>query len=220
MKNNIQVNDFILSKIKSVFDLLKNEYKRNFIESVDVSINLNINTKDINQYIYGYVLLPYGSGKVYKIAVFDNINSKELIYSWGAYLVGMEDLVNNILKNKKCNFNLVIATLDSIKLVNKISHILGPKKLMPNIKFGTVTSNLKKTIKNFLKGQIIYKNDKFGIINASIGRINFSSRKLSINLLTLIESIKSNKPKFVKNINFINKIYISSTMSNSYIVNL
>ncbi len=222
MNKLLNKNDKFLNYLIDIFDLLKkNNKKRNFIESIDVSINLDINYKDINQYIYGNVILPYYLNKNIKIAVFDNKYDKNIIYSWGAYIVGSDSLINKII-NKKINidFDLVITTPNYINNISKIGYILGPKGLMPNIKFGNITNDLKKTINDFSKNRIIYKNDKFGIIHVTIGNINLESFKLANNLIFLLDSIKKNKPSSIKNFLFIKKIFISSTMGNSYLVNL
>ncbi len=214
-------NENILNKLIYIFDNLKKKNKiRKFIESIDVSINLNINYKDLNSYIYGNVLLPHGNGKKYKIAVFDNYHNKDLIYSLGAYIVGGKNLINKIINDKNIDFNLVITTNDFVDKISKIAYILGPKGLMPNIKFGTITNNIENTLKDFLNGKIIYKNDKFGIIHLSIGRIDFDSYKLADNLFVLINSIKNNKFLLIKNSLLIKKVTVSSTMGKSYLIKI
>ncbi len=218
----IKEDEKFLNNLISVLDLLKkNNKKRKFLESIDVSINLDIDYKDINQYIYGNVVLPYNIGKKYKIVVFDDKYNKNIICSWGACLAGSNNLIEKIInKDINFNFNLVITTHSFFNKLSNIGYILGPKGLMPNIKFGTITNDLENTVKEFSKNKIIYKNDKFGIINTSIGKINLNSFKLANNLMCLLKSIKKNKPILIKKLLFIKKIFVSSTMGSSYLVNL
>ncbi len=209
----------ILNSFTVIFDNLKKEnIKRNFIESIDVSIILDIDIKDANQYIIGSVKLPYFNGKKYKIFILDDNLNKDLVLSWGADLININDLIN---KKINYNFNLVITTPNYFnKYSDKISNLLASKNIIPNIKLGTITNDIKSSVYDFLNGKIIYRNDKFGIINLCIGKINFDSYKLSNNLLTLLNSIKLNKSKFIKTFMFIKKIFVSSTMGKSYIIKM
>lgn len=209
-------NKDILIKI---FNLIKSKSKINFIESIDVAINLFIDTKDIDQNIKGSVLLPYSFNKKKKIIVFASKSKEDISYSSGAFLVGMEDLYNKV-KNNLIDYDIVISSLEAVKLVSKLGQILGPKGLMPNLKLGTITDNLKETISEFVKGKITYKNDKFGIIHSVIGKINFTNDQLLENFICLINSIKFNKPSKLKNIIFFKKIVISSTMGKGFLLNL
>ncbi len=206
-KNNIKIFDFIKNK------------KKKFLETIDVSINLFIDTKNINQNLIGKVCLPHGIGKNNKVVVFTSDSRIKESYLYGAYFAGNNDLINKI-KNNSIEYDVVISTPDLFYKVNKLGQILGPKGLMPNIKLGTVTNNLKDDIKKFINGQIIYKSDKFGIIHSIIGKINFSSKKLFDNLVTLINSIKLNKPSGYKGNIFIKKVFVCSTMGKSYLINL
>ncbi|OQM34043.1 50S ribosomal protein L1 [bacterium endosymbiont of Pedicinus badii] len=180
-----------------------------FNESVDVFIKLNINPKKTEQNIRGYSTLPHGNGKKKKIAVFSRENIKEL-KKIGANFVGMEDLVN-LFKNNTIQVDLVLAKPDSMSIISQIGQILGPKGLMPNLKSGTLTNNLFESLKNFKKKQILYKNDKNGIIHTSIGKINFESYKIEENIRYFIQSIQKNKPNSVKG-NFIKNFGLCTTM--------
>ncbi len=219
MKKKIKFNENnILNNFINIFNNLKeNNIKRNFIESIDVSIILDIDIKDINQYILGSVILPHGNGKKYKIVILDNNLDKNIVLSWGAHLVNIKDLINN---KKIINYDIAIIKPDNIKYISKLSNILGNKNILPNIKLGTVTNNLKDTVYDFLNGKIIYKNDKFGIINLCIGKINFDSYKLADNLFVLLNSIKLFKSRFIKKFVFIKKVFITSTMGKSYVVKI
>ncbi len=202
-----------------MFDKLKNKSKFKFIESIDVAINLDIDTKRSDHVIKGTVYLPHGTGKKLKIVVFTERENYNIAYSSGAYYVGMDKLFKKII-DKKIVYDLVISDVNSTKYISKLGVILGPKGLMPNLKLGTITENLSETIKKFLNNKIIYKTDKFGIIHSLIGKINFSNDKLSENLMSLILSIKSNRPINCKVDSFIKKITISSTMGKGFIVNI
>ncbi len=217
MKNNIKkiVNK---EQIIDIFNLIKKKSNRKFIESIDISINLSFNKNIIDKCIYGSVLLPYRINNNIKILVFTNNNNYEIANISGATYVGNKDLIK-IIKDNKIKYDIVLSTPDVLNIVSKVGYILGPKGLMPNLKLGTITNDLKKTIFEFKNGKIIYKSDKFGIINCSIGKINFSSENLYNNTLYFIYSVinikNSNKNNFL-----INKITVSSTMGKSYIINL
>ncbi|QJC34203.1 50S ribosomal protein L1 [Enterobacteriaceae endosymbiont of Donacia cinerea] len=207
LKNINLKNQF---SIEDAINNLKTLSKVKFIESIDISINLGINTKKTEQNIRGNVSLPYGNGKKIKFAVFasgkEAIKAKEL----GIELIGMNDLSKKITNGEK-NFDIVISTPEAMDIVSKLGPILGPKGLMPNPKLGTITNNVSKIIKKICNGQINFRNDKNGIIHVSIGRINFENNKIKENLQTLLKILKKYKPTQLKG-NYIKKIYISSTM--------
>ncbi len=213
-KQNI-LNDYI-----KIFNNLKEDnIKRNFIESIDISIVLNMDIKDINKNILGNVILPHGNGKKYKILVLDNNIDKNLVLSWGVNLSNIENLINN--KNYINNFNLIITTVNYFNNFNsKIFNILGSKNKIPDLKLGTITNNLKDTVYDFLNGKVIYKNDKFGVINLCIGKINFDNYKLADNLFVFLNSVKLYISKFNRKLIFIKKIFVSSTMGKSYIIKI
>lgn len=210
-KNKLYAVDFNknYSFEKAVF-ILKKQSSKKFIESVDVSISLNINTKYSDQNIRGTVVLPYGNGKNNIVGVFAQGKNFEIAKSLGADFVGMEDLFEKI-KNGFYDFNVIISTPEAMSLVSQLGAILGPRNLMPNPKFGTVTENIADAVKDAKLGQIFYKNDKNGIIHSSIGKIDFSSEKIKSNLEALINSIKKNKPPKIKQF-YIKNIFLSTTM--------
>lgn len=213
--NNIQNK---IETLANGIQFLKNQKKRKFLESVDVTFNLNINVKKIEQNIRNTVVLPHGTGKKLNIAVFTTGRNVEIATNLGINTVGMENIIDTVKKNKK-KFNVVIATPEAMILVGKLGSILGPRGIMPNPKFGTVTTDIKKCINEIRKGKINYKNDKNGIIHSIIGKINFSNKQLTDNFLKLYESIKKNKPSQLKGTYF-NKITLSTTMSPSIEINI
>ncbi|WMC18829.1 MAG: 50S ribosomal protein L1 [Enterobacteriaceae bacterium PSpicST2] len=203
-------------QIQDAINIIKELSISKFIESIDVAIKLGINTKKKNQNISGNVLLPYGTGRLTKVAVFAKGLQANDAKRANADYIGMEDLAEKIIK-KKINFKFLISSTNAFSLVNKISKIIGPKGLMPNLKFGTITNNLYETVKNFKFGQIIYKNDKNGIIHSIIGKINFNTFLIKENLKTLLIKIKNEKPNDIKG-DYIKKITLSSTMGVSLII--
>jgi len=208
IKKNVDIKK--IYNINELIELLKNSSKVSFIESIDIAINLGINAKKSDQNIRGTTILPHGVGRSIKIAVFTQGENVEIAKKAGAEYVGMEDLSQKIQK-EGVNFNTVIASPDAMKVVTKIGHILGPRGLMPNPKLGTVTTNLAEAIKNAKTGKIFYRNDKNGIVHATIGRINFEKNQIKDNLNAFLESIKKSKPPKSKGI-YIKKIVLSSTM--------
>ncbi|QJC29169.1 50S ribosomal protein L1 [Enterobacteriaceae endosymbiont of Plateumaris rustica] len=181
-----------------------------FIESIDIAVLLGIDSKKSEQNIRNNIILPHGTGKNIKIAVFAYGNKAIEAKEAGADLIGMEDLVIKIKNNEK-KIDLVITIPEAMHLVSKLAPILGPRGIMPNPKLGTITENIKETIKKMKKGQINCRNDKNGIIHTNVGKINFDNYKIKENIEHIINTLKKHKPSKVKG-NFIKKIYISSTM--------
>ncbi|WP_343154288.1 50S ribosomal protein L1 [Buchnera aphidicola] len=208
IKKNIDLTK--LYNIDESIKLLKNSSKVNFIESIDIAINLGINPKKSDQNIRGTTILPHGVGRTIKVAVFTQGENIEIAKKSGAEYVGMEDLSEKI-KKEGIIFDAVIASPDAMKIVTQLGHILGPRGLMPNPKLGTVSTNISEAVKNAKTGQIFYRNDKNGIIHATIGRINFHENQIKDNFNTFLESIKKVKPPQSKGI-YIKKIVLSSTM--------
>ncbi|MCV2525888.1 MAG: 50S ribosomal protein L1 [Candidatus Lightella neohaematopini] len=199
-------------EINQAIDILKENNTVKFIESIDVAIKLNINTKKIDHNIKNTVILPHSNGQIMKIAVFTQ--DKEQIKSIkkiGITMIGMEELFSYIKNHKKEKINFVIASPDAMPLVSKLGNILGPRNIMPNPKLGTVTNDIIAVINEIKLGKIIYYNDKYGIIHASIGRINFSKDKIIENLKTLMLSIIKSKFIINKN-NLISRVHLSTTM--------
>ncbi|MFI4847432.1 MAG: 50S ribosomal protein L1 [Candidatus Makana argininalis] len=211
MKNiSKNINFAINYKIEDALVILKKISIVNFIESLDVSIKLGIKYNNIDQNVSGNTILPYGTGRKIIIAVFAEGKDADNAKLHGADIVGMKSLYKKI-KNGYKKIDVIIASKNSMNIVNKLINILGPRGLTPNDKFGTITNDIIKSIKNFRKGQINYKSDKYGIINTTIGKLNFDNIKLIGNLENLILSIKKNKPVTSKG-TYIKKIKISTTM--------
>lgn len=183
---------------------------KNGAESVDVSLNLGIDPRNSAQVVRGSVVLPNGTGKTVRVAVFTQGNNIELAKKAGADLVGMEDLAEEI-RAGNINFDLVIATPDAMGVVGKLGPVLGPRGLMPNPKVGTVTPDVVKAVKNAKGGQVMYKADKSGIVHCTFGKINFTADALKQNLQTLLSEIKKAKPSSSKGV-YMKKLTISTTM--------
>ena len=178
--------------LQEAITILKNSTHAKFEESVDVSINLGIDAKKSDQNVRGSAVLPNGSGKNMKVAVFAEAEDADIAKAAGADAVGMDDLAEKI-KSGYSNFELVIATPSSMKIVGQLGQILGPKGMMPNPKDGTVTKNIKDAVSNAKKGQAMFRNDKGGIIHCSIGKLNFSEQAIKENFISLIDEIKKNR---------------------------
>jgi len=217
MKNiKDKINFEKLYHIDESISLLKKSSKVKFNESVDIAINLGINPKKSDQNIRGSTVLPNGIGRSIRVAVFTQGNNVEIARNAGAELIGMEDLSEKI-KKEGINFDVVIASPDAMKVVTQLGQILGPRGLMPNPKLGTVTTNIAEAVKNAKTGQVRYRNDKNGIIHATIGRINFEENKIKENLNVFLESIKKSKPPHSKGV-YIKKIVLSTTMGIGLII--
>ncbi|MGP1953331.1 MAG: 50S ribosomal protein L1 [Arsenophonus sp. ET-KM2-MAG3] len=196
--------------IIEAISLLKELATAKFTESIDVAVNLGIDARKSDQNIRGATILPYGIGRSVRVAVFaQGVNAEKAIEA-GAELVGMQDLVDKI-KFGEMNFDVVIASPDTMCIVGQLGQILGPRGLMPNPKVGTVTSNITEAVKNAKTGQIRYRNDKNGIIHAVIGNINFNNSELKENLEVLLVALKKAKPSSSKGVYF-KKISLSTTM--------
>ena len=217
-KKQIEGIDF--DKVFSVEEGLKLIKERKFVkfdESIDVALNTTIDTKQSDQNVRGSFVPPHGLGKKVEIAVFASGKNAEEATALGVKHVGGDDLVTILEKN--IDVDVIIATPDMMSTVSKMAKILGPKGMMPNPKTGTVTNDVKTTITNINKGLVAYKNDKAGTIHASIGRISFDDVKLSENITSFVEEVKKNKPTNVKG-NYINSVYISSSMGIGIKVNV
>jgi large subunit ribosomal protein L1 len=181
-----------------------------FNESVDVSINLGIDAKKSDQTVRGSVVLPQGTGKSVRVAVFAQGDKAKQAKDAGADIVGFEDLANDI-KGGKMEFDVVIASPDAMRVVGQLGQILGPRGLMPNPKVGTVTQDLVGAIKNAKAGQVQYRADKTGIVQCTIGRASFTVDALVENLRALVDAVNKSKPTGVKGV-FFKKISVSSTL--------
>jgi large subunit ribosomal protein L1 len=190
--------------------LLKELATAKFAESVDVAVNLGIDARKSDQNVRGATVLPNGTGKDVRVAVFTQGANVEAAKAAGADIVGMEDLAE-LVKKGEMNFDVVVASPDALRVVGQLGQILGPRGLMPNPKTGTVTPDVATAVRNAKAGQVRYRNDKNGIIHASIGKIAFEVKHIQENLAALLEALNKAKPSSAKGI-FIKKISLSTTM--------
>lgn len=196
--------------VQQALKLVKEGATAKFDESVDVSLNLGIDASKSDQTVRGSVVLPQGTGKSVRIAVFAQGEKAQQAKDAGADIVGFEDLAAEI-KGGKLDFDVVIAAPDAMRVVGQLGQILGPRGLMPNPKVGTVTQDVTAAIKNAKAGQIQYRADKTGIVQCTIGRASFSVDALVENLKSLVDAVNKSKPSSVKGI-FLKKVSVSSTM--------
>ncbi|MFY9316593.1 MAG: 50S ribosomal protein L1 [Burkholderiales bacterium] len=190
--------------------LVKETATAKFDESVDVAVNLGIDTKKSDQTVRGSVVLPAGTGKKVRVAVFAQGDKAQAATAAGAELVGMEDLAEKI-KGGSLDFDVVIAAPDAMRVVGQLGQILGPRGLMPNPKVGTVTPDVAAAVKNAKGGQVQFRADKTGIVQCTIGRASFTPEQLRDNLGALLDALNKSKPASTKGI-FLKKVSVSSTM--------
>lgn len=190
--------------------LLKELATAKFRESVDVAVNLGIDARKSDQNVRGATVLPNGTGRDVRVAVFTQGANVDKAKEAGADIVGMEDLAE-LVKKGEMNFDVVIATPDAMRVVGQLGQILGPRGLMPNPKVGTVTPDVVTAVKNAKAGQVRYRNDKNGIIHTTIGKADFDDAKLQENLVSLLDALKKAKPANAKG-QYIKKISVSTTM--------
>lgn len=196
--------------INEAIPVLKKNATAKFIESVDVAINLGIDARKSDQNIRSSTLLPHGTGRTVRVAVFTQGENVEIAKAAGADLVGMEELASHV-KMGDIDFDLLIASPDAMRVVGQLGPILGPRGLMPNPKIGTVTPNIADAVRRAKSGQIRYRNDKNGIIHTTIGKVSFDSDQIKENLESLVASLKKVKPIQAKG-TYIRKISLSTTM--------
>lgn len=196
--------------------LVKDCAAANFNESVDVSVKLGIDPRKSDQIVRGASVLPNGTGKNVRVAVFAEGDQQEAAKSAGADLAGLEDLIDQVKKGQ-IEFDVAIATPDSMREVGKLGQILGPRGLMPNPKVGTVTTDVTSAVKNAKAGQVRFKTDKGGVIHCSIGKVKFDTSKLEENLKVLVTDLVKVKPASAKGV-YVKKVTISSTMGVGVIV--
>ena len=200
--------------IEEALTELSSKASDKFTESLDISINLGIDTSKSDQNVRGASNLPHGNGKSFKVAVFAEGDEAKQAKEAGADKVGMEDLADEI-KSGNMDFDVVIATPDTMRIVSPLGQILGPKGLMPNPKSETVTKDIPNTVKNAKSGQIRYKSDKQGIIHARIGQIGYTEEQLKDNLEAFLTDVKKAKPPSAKGV-YISKVTLSSTMGKGF----
>jgi len=190
--------------------LLKEISKVKFNESVDVAVNLGVDPRKSDQVVRGASVLPHGTGKTVRVAVFTQGENADKAKEAGADIVGMDDLADEVKKGN-LNFDVVIASPDAMRVVGQLGQILGPKGLMPNPKVGTVTPDVATAVTNAKAGQVRYRVDKAGIVHTSIGKIDFDENHLKENLEALLSDLKKAKPTAAKGV-YLKKVSISSTM--------
>ncbi len=181
-----------------------------FKESVDVAVNLGVDARKSDQVVRSSTVLPHGTGKTVRVAVFTQGANAEKATAAGADVVGMDDLADEVKKGNM-DFDVVIATPDAMRVVGQLGQILGPRGLMPNPKVGTVTPDVETAVKNAKAGQVRYRTDKNGIIHAPLGNVEFSAQNIKENLEALVADLKKAKPSSAKGV-YLKKITISSTM--------
>ena len=209
-----------MEKVKLEFAVreINESASKNFKEALDVAVNLGIDPKKTDQAVRGATNLPHGNGKAYKVAVFAEGDEAKDAKENGADKVGMEDLADE-MKKGNLDFDVIIATPTTMKVVSPLGQILGPKGLMPNPKSETVTKDVKSAVKNAKSGQIRYKSDKQGIIHTRIGQIGYSEDQIRDNLEAFLTDLKKAKPPSSKGV-FISKVSISSTMGKGFDLDL
>ena len=205
-----KVDSLKLYGIDDAFKLVKGCATAKFDESIDVAVQLGIDAKKSDQVVRGAVVLPNGTGKTKRVAVFAQGAKAEEAKAAGADIVGMEDLAEQI-KAGVMNFDVVIASPDTMRVVGTLGQILGPRGLMPNPKVGTVTPDVAQAVRNAKAGQVQYRVDMAGIVHATLGRRSFEDDKLKGNLQALIEALNKSKPPTSKGI-YLRKVAVSSTM--------
>lgn len=196
--------------IDDALNLLKDLPKAKFTESVDVSVNLGVDPRKSDQVVRGSTVLPNGTGKTVRVAVFAQGDNADKAKAAGADIVGFEDLAEDVKKGNM-DFDVVIATPDAMRVVGALGQILGPRGLMPNPKVGTVTPDVETAVKNAKGGQVRYRTDKAGIIHASIGNVEFAVDALRENLNALLADLQKAKPSTAKG-QYVKKISVSTTM--------
>ena len=196
--------------IDEAVKIISDEASKKFVEAIDVAVNLGIDPVKTDQAVRGATNLPHGNGKTYKFAVFAEGDEAKEAKDAGADIVGMEDLAED-MKKGNLDFDVIIATPETMRVVSPLGQILGPKGLMPNPKSETVTKDVSSAVKNSKAGQIRYKSDKQGIIHSRIGQVGYTDKQLEENLVTFLADVKKAKPPSAKGV-YISKVSISSTM--------
>ncbi|SAI03602.1 50S ribosomal protein L1 [Bordetella ansorpii] len=199
-----------LYPVSEALTLVKETATAKFDESIDVAVQLGIDPKKSDQLVRGSVVLPAGTGKSVRVAVFAQGDKAEQARAAGADIVGLEDLAERI-KAGQIDFDVVVASPDTMRVVGTLGQVLGPRGLMPNPKVGTVTPDVATAVKNAKAGQVQYRTDKAGIIHATIGRASFGVEQLQTNLAALVDALQKARPAAAKGI-YLRKLAVSSTM--------
>ena len=203
-------DDQVLYKLDEALELIKKTGSAKFDETVDVAINLGINAKKSDQSVRGATVLPRGTGKTMRVAVFAEGADADSARDAGADTVGLDDLAERV-KGGEIDFDVCIATPSTMRVVGKLGQILGPRGLMPNPKVGTVTQDVKKAVLNAKAGQVQFRIDKAGIIHCPIGKASFESEALKENLVALCDALNRAKPSSAKG-QYIQRVTLSTTM--------
>ncbi|MCZ2396273.1 MAG: 50S ribosomal protein L1 [Chitinophagales bacterium] len=199
-----------LYSLADALALVKETSTAKFDESIDIAINLGIDVRKSDQVVRGAVVLPSGTGKTVRVAVFAQGDKAKEALDAGADIVGLEDLAEQI-KSNEINFDLAIASPDSMRIVGQLGQILGPRGLMPNPKVGTVTLDVANAVKNAKAGQVQFRADKAGIVHCTVGRASFSVDALKENVVALVDALNKSKPAASKGV-YLRKMAVSSTM--------
>lgn len=199
-----------LFELDEAINFIKANASAKFVESIDVAINLGVDPRKSDQVVRSSTVMPNGTGKTVRVAVFAQGANADAAKAAGADIVGFEDLAERIKKGEM-DFDVVIASPDAMRIVGTLGQVLGPRGLMPNPKVGTVTPNVAEAVKNAKSGQVRYRTDKAGIIHCSIGNAKFETDALRQNLLALLEDLNKLKPSAAKGV-YIKRISLSSTM--------
>lgn len=205
-----KINPNTVYPVDQALALIKETATAKFNESVDAAIQLGIDARKSDQLVRGSVVLPAGTGKTVRVAVFAQGEKAAEAKAAGADIVGMDDLAAEV-KAGNINFDVVIASPDTMRVVGQLGQILGPRGLMPNPKVGTVTPDVATAVKNAKAGQVQFRTDKAGIIHCTIGRASFEADQLKLNLNALVDALNKSKPASSKGV-FLRKVAISSTM--------
>jgi large subunit ribosomal protein L1 len=202
--------------IDEAIGLVKQFAKAKFRESVDVAVNLGIDATKSDQVVRGAALLPHGTGKTVRVAVFAQGQNADKALAAGADVVGFEDLAEK-MKAGELDYDTVIATPDAMRIVGQLGRVLGPRGLMPNPKVGTVTQDVETAVRNAKAGQVRYRADKAGIVHCPIGKADFEVQALRENLLALLNDLKKVKPPAAKGV-YLKRLTLSSTMGPGVVV--
>jgi len=205
-----KVDPLKLYAIDEALSLIKSAATAKFDESIDIAVNLGVDARKSDQVVRGSVVLPAGTGKTVRVAVFAQGDKAEAAKAAGADVVGFDDLAADV-KAGKLDFDIVIATPDAMRIVGQLGQILGPRGLMPNPKVGTVTMDVTTAVNNAKAGQVQYRTDKAGIVHATLGRASFTVEQLETNFKALIDALSKAKPASSKG-QYLKKIAVSATM--------